>query len=581
MSKHLKPPLALAAALAASSLFAGASPASASANIKEMSFSTESAYNQVIHVISTDRKKWNKIKSGSAGFWGQMKVDTKWPGYVFAVGVFLGQCSGQSCHSFPDIYAKKNIFVRDYLKSKNFAFNPAIIPVSNGGIPVVPYGNQIIAKCNEKLSADGPTERHDFNFEMTATLAANTGKTLNLNNAVHEVGPDSVGPIDHWRYGKFTVKVVCDPVAKPASNDIAAEEPDFKVKDLKLFLSTFSHAVTKPTSTKTCKKGRILLRAKTTRAGPVKLKLWTRIGDGPITPEVIDAWSSFKGPGLFQAEVKKWVSVSKTSLLTAKVEQIVAGPFGLHDGWKNLKLKCITGASDDLASPDAPAPDQGHVIPAKITGKLKIEDTRPGSTRRRFARVLFDIFSNRPNNGGYKLTCSNGRTWTGTINMIKTAPDKYRGSLKRVFRVRKTGTIGCALRSTEKSPNPLLAIANRYFKVGKTKPVVSGPDELTNGNKPTHNTPRPNRPQITANPKISCAFGRVRRGVCICPPGRIKVHAGKNAWRCIKRTARPGKLTPHSRPNTRVFRPDSRPSRRHIQRQRAPRRLQRQSLRRR
>lgn len=35
-------------------------------------------------------------------------------------------------------------------------------------------------------------------------------------------------------------------------------------------------------------------------------------------------------------------------------------------------------------------------------------------------------------------------------------------------------------------------------------------------------------------PPISCAFGKVVDGRCVCPPGWRRVHAGLNAWRCLR-----------------------------------------------
>ena len=55
------------------------------ASLKSMSFNAESV-NTTIHVISTDKKKWDAINPGNAQFWRHMKVDTKYPGLVWDVG---------------------------------------------------------------------------------------------------------------------------------------------------------------------------------------------------------------------------------------------------------------------------------------------------------------------------------------------------------------------------------------------------------------------------------------------------------------------------------------------------------------
>jgi hypothetical protein len=40
--------------------------------------------------------------------------------------------------------------------------------------------------------------------------------------------------------------------------------------------------------------------------------------------------------------------------------------------------------------------------------------------------------------------------------------------------------------------------------------------------------------KLKTRPSISCAFGNVVGGRCICPPGWRRVHAGLNAWRCLR-----------------------------------------------
>jgi hypothetical protein len=64
---------------------------------------------------------------------------------------------------------------------------------------------------------------------------------------------------------------------------------------------------------------------------------------------------------------------------------------------------------------------------------------------------------------------------------------------------------------------------------------------------------------IGTGPHISCAFGKVVNGRCICPPGWRRVHAGYNAWRCLRPDPqikskvpgpRPKLQTPRSRPDS-------------------------------
>ena len=92
----------IAAALASTSALAE------QANIKSMSFDTQSA-NTTLHVVSSDKQKWDRLKSGTVQFWGHMKVDTRWPGYVQDVGVALGTCGPGQCGPFPPIWSDADI----------------------------------------------------------------------------------------------------------------------------------------------------------------------------------------------------------------------------------------------------------------------------------------------------------------------------------------------------------------------------------------------------------------------------------------------------------------------------------------
>lgn len=68
MLKKLNLPVLALTALTAGTLMTTAGPAHAEkpARLKAMSFTAQSMPQQQFHVISTDKKKWNKIKSGQA-----------------------------------------------------------------------------------------------------------------------------------------------------------------------------------------------------------------------------------------------------------------------------------------------------------------------------------------------------------------------------------------------------------------------------------------------------------------------------------------------------------------------------------
>ncbi len=345
MLRPSKAKIAAGAVLVAAGTLFGAAQANAkAAKVKSMDFTTQSLFNEAFHVVSTDMNTWNKIESGYVNFSGHMSIDTKYPGYVSSVGVVLGDCSGSYCKSAPFLYTQA-VVKRDFEKQQNFAIQSNILDDAYGaGVQLVSYQKQIIDKCNQHLSANGPTKKHVFDHTMSVTFVTDTdrkgGSLKNVATAVDENGEAVVGAISHSKTRSVQVRVVCEPVFAPGSEDLVDDQPPMKLDSLKLFMSTFSHAVTHPAAGVECKKGRILIRARTNKAGPIQLKLWTKVGDGALQSETIDAWSSFKGNGVYQVEVTKWVSVSGTKNIKARVEDLVTKPVGKHAGWKDLLLKC-------------------------------------------------------------------------------------------------------------------------------------------------------------------------------------------------------------------------------------------------
>lgn len=86
------------------------------------------------------------------------------------------------------------------------------------------------------------------------------------------------------------------------------------------------------------------VRVTTDREGPVALRLWTDTA-GDIDDEYILTWSAEVGSGVYQAEVERWVSVSRTSLLQAMAEVVNPGSAGPSTPWKQLSLECVTGSN--------------------------------------------------------------------------------------------------------------------------------------------------------------------------------------------------------------------------------------------
>ncbi len=274
------------ALIMASALMTCAASANEVAKVKSMSFKAYSATSP-IHVISTDGKTWNKLKSGSVGFSGKMKLDLKWPGFVERVAVVLGACGGDPCDVMPRVW-DEGVGARDWSGTRQFSFDPADIPLgSANAIAPLPEGQNFIKECNKHLAADGPTKSHSFNSTMPATFVADTG----IDHSIHlvtEASPNGYYPnrIDHWRRDSFAVKVICDPVIKSPTSDIAIDQGEFSPDDIKLFLATINGANSNGRNPAAiCPALRVTTRVQTSKAGGVDIRLWRQEGQGPITSE--------------------------------------------------------------------------------------------------------------------------------------------------------------------------------------------------------------------------------------------------------------------------------------------------------
>lgn len=350
--------------LAAGVLLVPTTPAYAEqpARIKEMSFTTQSVFNQVISVTSTDNKKWDSIKPGSIKFGAHMMIDTRHyalpifvKGWVRHAGIVLGSCGGAACLGKPALWAAKPLS-KDYEHQTTVTFPTSKIPVSTTGIATVPIGDHIIDRCNAKVTMNGG-EAHSFTQWIPVTFVADTTEAVSLLDTGPLVsGAPSVWAIevDHARSANFSVKVQCEPFTREMAEDVP-DDPDFAATDAKVFLSTFSDATTNPAPGVECEKGRVLARIITTKTGPVKFDLWTKVGSEPMQKQFVEAWSSQHGSE-YRAEYIKWVSVSKSTSLKAMVQDRT-NPFGNTSGWKTIPLHCSAPGGGGWAT--QPNPNNG------------------------------------------------------------------------------------------------------------------------------------------------------------------------------------------------------------------------------
>lgn len=338
---------------------------------------------------------------------------------------------------------------------------------------------QILNACNSKLGVGrGIEQTHNIFGGVELTAGA-----YFVNLGVSGAGDTESFPSAN---ASMPVPIVCEGV-RSTPDQLVTREPDFKINDLKMFLSTFSGNDTQPNQFRTCKRGRILVRAETSKAGPVKLRLWTKIGDAAMQSELIDTWSSFDGHSKHTVSISKWVTVENTSFMQARVEELDGGTFAKEVGWKGINVPCeTTGGGDDYAQNPTNDPE---VSATNVTGKIflapKIDRGPNGSHR---GTIVLRLASANPGNTAYKLTCSGGREWSASVPTTKQGMDHVGNAVHR-FRFSETTEMGCALRSTTMAGDPVIAIASYVYLVPTSRnpgaPV--GADKLGLGKpKPTH-----------------------------------------------------------------------------------------------
>lgn len=495
-----------------------------------------------ITVLSEDGKSWTKVKSKQLLLdvtIGLGKTDEVVLGYKVRQG-WLPQDS-----TVPWLYAKH--------------FSPAVarvdknLTVSGSTDNLTPVERTKILKgCNAKLNAGGSIqETHSFFYGVEMQLLGE------FSSSAPGINVGALGGT--FGVGTATVRVTCKG-ALTGHGDFAAEEPKtLKVTSLELFRSTFANATSQPNPGTVCKKARLLVRLKTNKAGAVKFRLWTKVGDKPMTSKVVDAWSNFSGPGQFKAEYKEWVSVNKTSYVQAMAEDLT-NPIGQSSGWKDITLHCSGPGGGGLA--DQPKPDNdGGVVQLKVSGNLTLADQAGApKDKPRLGQAVFKIWSNKPGPTSYRLTCSGGRNWEGTLQTAKVGNHKYRAVGAENFQISKTEQIGCALRSTSKDGDPLLALATKLFKLVKVNPDLGGGNTITGKPNPTHGKPStlppvvvtpkpPKRPavpgiMVAPLPKIVCIDGKVASKRCFCPAKTVSKRIGRNKYRCVKVVVQPKRVVP-------------------------------------
>lgn len=393
----------------------------------------------------------------------------------------------------------------------------------------------MVSYCNsmaDDLRDQGKSNEEIFSQDRSVSIFIGVGKSTNY------AGLEG-GPIQQAE-PPSEINLICKGRAPTppvhTANDYSPPPIDFKIKDMNLFLTTFSGANTQPNAATTCKKGQVKVRLKTTKAGATKFKLWTKVGAAPMTSKVIDAWASHDGAGGFKAEHVEWVSVDKTSTLQAKAEEMISG-FGMSTNWEDITLQCTDQSGGGLATnPNTSNPDNPNSdgLPQAKTLKGAFSFVDYGSPKcTRTGKALLTFQSPKSDNVHYSLDCKDDN-YSGVIPVAPNPAGGYSGVALVSFDVEKTLHENCTLRTVAPYGPKEHVTKSHLFQCVK-RVVETGSDDLTDAPEPTTND---QPPSVIADParEIACVNGRTMGDMCLCARGRRLVKTGARSYRCDKRT---------------------------------------------
>lgn len=209
----------------------------------------------------------------------------------------------------------------------------------------------VIAECNERLTQGQGIHQDHNTFSGVGVVLSVHFEGTGIGGQINQNGAGA----PHISYGTVTLPVHCVGAKKPPQGPSgeASVPPNFKVTGIDLrFMTSLGYTQQVDSDTR-CKLTQVRVRIPTTKAGPVRFKLWTKIGSAPASDETIDAWSSFAGPGKFEAVYDKALPVTKTTNIQAKAEELV-NPIGLSTNWKDVTVHCKTERGGLASTPTAP-----------------------------------------------------------------------------------------------------------------------------------------------------------------------------------------------------------------------------------
>ena len=467
-----------------------------------------------IKVISEDGQKWTKILDGDLTlpvkiYLGISSGSFVWyrvlqpMGAIYQSGEFLNGWGGDE-RSITYIGSTKHL----------------------GGIETMFIRN----RCNEHLNTGaGINEKRTFWHAVELELEGHFEMTNGENY------PPYSG------HGTVMVPVECLPFAT-VTGDVADGNSDAhnstppKIKEARLFLTTFSGGKNKGVTFKGCPALETTVRFETDKAGPVSFDLHRF--PGGMTSHTVNA-SFDASAGKYYARHQKQETFKSTTNLQYMAESTT--PLGGNTGWEEITIHCGGGLADPGSS------DPGDVLPPlQLKGDFSFPADQSTSCPRQ-GKALIAFHTSVKNNVHYSLDCTNGH-FSGVAQPVPKPGGGYVAPAVATFDIAKTTQVNCVLKSVAPGAPKVHVLKGHKYQCVRTT-GTSGSDDLVPDTRPDPKKPEkpgkfvadpPRKPEgpkadkgKTDAPKLVCANGTVRGDACSCARTDKKVKIGKNAFRCV------------------------------------------------
>jgi len=444
-----------------------------------------------------------------------------------------------------------------YRVDRVVSFSPDKIPVSNAnGIAPVVFGDQIVSECNSRATSQ-LISTINFNHNATISLSVNT-RTSDpaLGTQFVEATPEyeSLDEIefnggDKSKHSTVTFKINCSRASANEGYGLNFDPGELRATNINLSLTTSNTVFTTPRPDRRCEVGYMRVRLETNQPGLVSFKLF-KMENGVISNEDVIIGTHHDN-GKYVGVHERNLTVSETASYQFKARDLVNDTFNHETSWKTLQLDCegteIGGLSLDT-SPDNPL----NPTVAKWDGDIIIADgnVREGEFPRP-AQVFFNVESEESGNFNYHISCSNGRSFQGSVNSFQSGSGKWKAFGAHNFNQGRPMALQCRLREVKANgAKKSIDKATFRFAGAPVNPDLQGSiGGLTSEGRTTHGATSGSKKigikTLPPKPRIEvavCKGGKIRNNKCFCPAGSKRKKISRFEYLCK------GRITAESAP---------------------------------